>query len=51
MPESRTIRLPAETWALLTEQAKIEKRSVNNLVEVLVEKGLYKRLWKDNDAE
>jgi hypothetical protein len=53
MPEpivARTTRLPASTWASLEEQAKSEKRSVNNLVEVLVDEGLYRRLWAENDA-
>ena len=52
MPDSvaKTIRLPNAIWATLEEQAKAEKRSVNNLVEVLVDEGLYRRLWAENDA-
>ncbi len=49
MPEARTIRLPAETWASLEEQAKREKRSINNLVEVMLDESLYRRLWKESD--
>lgn len=51
MPDAiaKSIRLPEPIWALLTEQARTEKRSVNNLVEVLIDEGMYRRLWKEKD--